>query len=159
MATRIYIDSRERQNSDRTSDSDFVHALPSPINVTEGSKAIIEPVAIPNTISTIIERADDLFLLMERKQSGFSTIRDLALPQGFYSPSELATVIATVLNGSSRRITNGYGCTYDPERSAFIIVGLLLLARNEKFWIFIYDFVYLLVVAALTPGLHQVCIK
>ena len=47
MTTKLYIDSRERQNPEGTSDSDFVHALPFPINVTEGSKAIIESVAVP----------------------------------------------------------------------------------------------------------------
>ena len=61
MTTRVYIDSRERQTPERTSDSDFAYALPNPINITEGSKAIIEAVAIPNTIDTIIEGVNDLF--------------------------------------------------------------------------------------------------
>ena len=141
MTTRIYIDSRERQNPERTTDSDVVYALPFPISVTAGSKAIIESVAIPNTINTIIEGVNDLFLLMERNQAGFSTIRELTLPPGYYNQHELAKRIATELNGAGRTISNGYGCTYDPEQSAFVIFGLLLLAPNEKFWIFTYDFV------------------
>ena len=71
------------QNTDRTSDSEFVYALPSVINVIEGSKAIIDSVAIPNTINTIIEGVNDLFVLAERNQNGILTIRDLTLPPGF----------------------------------------------------------------------------
>ena len=69
MTTKLYIDSRERQNPDRTSDSDFVYALP-PINVTEGSRAIIESAAIPNTMNTIIEGVNDLFFLQSRHRTG-----------------------------------------------------------------------------------------
>lgn len=139
MTTRIYIDTRERQNPDRTSDSDFVYALPFPINVTEGSKAIIESVAVPNTLSTILEGVNDLFVLIEQGQSGNTTIRELTLPPGYYSPFELAAVIATALNGGDRTIANGYGCTYVPDRSAFIMCCLLLLLPDEKLWILTYD--------------------
>ena len=133
MTTRIYIDSRERQNPDRTTNSDFAYALPTPINVTDGSKAMIEAVAIPNTINTIIEGVNDLFVLAERNQNGILTIRDLTLPPGYYSPSELAIVIAIALNGADKTLTNGYGCTFDFARNTFIIFGLLLIAPNANF--------------------------
>ena len=126
MTTRLYIDSRERQNPDRTSDSDFVYALPSPINIKEGSKAIIESVAVPNTMSTILEGVNDLFFLTEQDQSGNQTNRDFALPPGYYSPFELAAVIATALNGSDKTISKWVWMTYVPERGVFQISGLML---------------------------------
>ena len=61
MTSKLFIDSRERQNPDRTSDSDFTYALPFPINVKEGSNMIIEYAAVPNTMNTILEGVNALF--------------------------------------------------------------------------------------------------
>ena len=140
MTTRLYVDSRERQNPDRTSESDFVYALPSPINIKEGSKAIIESAAVPNSMSTILEGVNDIFFLTEQDQNGNQMSRELTLLPGYYSPFELATVIANALNDSTNTIANGYGCTYVPERSVFRICGLMLLQPNEKFWILTQEF-------------------
>ena len=41
--------------------SNFIYVLPLPINVTEGSRAIIESVDVPNTMGTVIEGVNDLF--------------------------------------------------------------------------------------------------
>ena len=96
MTTKLFIDSRERQNPDRTSDSDFTYSLPFPINVKEGSKAILEYVAIPNTMNTILEGVNDLFFLIEQDRNGNQTSRQETLPPGHYSPDEFATTLETL---------------------------------------------------------------
>ena len=62
---RIYVDSMEREDRANSSDSDFVFALPTPINITTQSLANVDVVCLQNSIRTVTAGVNDSIFIYE----------------------------------------------------------------------------------------------
>ena len=112
---RIYIDSRFRTSG---TDSDFTISLPRPVELPPNSVGIVEQVVFSNTFESIIAGRNDKLYVRE-SVSGVLTDRVLTLAGGTYTPSSLATVVATALN----TLNGTYTCTVASTQNKLIITS------------------------------------
>ena len=89
--SKIYIDTRYR-TSDSASSNDFKVELPETITLPRGTKAYITDVAIPNTLTTIMEGFNDkvyfavlLYTKLEQPFSKIFNFHVFALTPGNYT--------------------------------------------------------------------------
>ena len=97
MPFKLYVDSRFREDTPGSTDSDFKIQLPHPIMVS--GKAFVDVCLVPNTFYTVRLNETDRFYVQE--DGNTQTFRILQLTPGQYNAATLKDELQAVLNHQS----------------------------------------------------------
>ena len=95
---RIYVDNRERNSG---SLSDFEISLPQSYEIPRETVAVIDSVFLPSVWHTIEAGVNDRLYVVETSTAHGIQKRTSSLPHGNYGGVDLATMLASNLNGGT----------------------------------------------------------
>ena len=131
VTRKLFIDSRYKVGG---TDADFLIELPADVDCTRTSSFFVASCSFANTYQTVTAFNNTFYFVTKIPNTNITTIFSHPVPPGAYAPSEIATVLAGVLNLNATGLQNA-ALAFNADTGTFTVTytsfaGIILVIPN-----------------------------